>query len=131
MPLSLTFVTDSSSNHGSQAQRKGIDEARPEALNKITESAKIAELEHSLEQSRAMLAESRQATELSRLDSEMQLRILKEQKDRDLAALNKKLAESEAHRAVVNAETGCPLLKKGKTDAEKNSPAAKSVMIQR
>ncbi len=100
------------------AQRRGIDEARPEVLKQITESARIAALEHSLQQSDLMLKEMRQANELSRLDSEMQLRLVREQKDRELVALNKKLAESEAHRAVVNAQTDAAV-QNGKAEADK------------
>lgn len=99
------------------AQRTGIDEAKPESLQQITEAARIAELGRSLEQSQAMLAQSRQATELARLDADTQLRLLKEQKDSELAIVNKKLAESEAHRAVVAAQTDATL-QKGKADAE-------------
>lgn len=100
------------------AQRKGIEEAKPESLQQIKESARIAELEHSLQQSQAMLSESRQATEAARLDSEMRLRLLKEQKDSELALVNKKLAESQANRAVVDAQSDATL-KRGKADAEK------------
>jgi hypothetical protein len=100
------------------AQRTGIDEAKPESLQEATETARVAELERSLQQSQTMLAQSRQATELARLDADMQLRLLKEQKDSELADANKKLAESEARRAVVDAQTDATL-QQGKADAEK------------
>jgi hypothetical protein len=100
------------------AQRKGIEEAKPAALDQITENARKAEMERSLQHANALLDQSHFDAEQAKINFDMQLKQLRDQKEQEVAEVNRKLAESEAKRTVENAKSDV-IRQQGNADAAK------------
>lgn len=99
-------------------EKIGAEEGRAQGLQQVTENARIAALERMAEHSRELLADARAEIERQKLDFEARLKLLAEEQQRELADINKRLADSEAGRAVTNAKAEATRIQ-GQQDAEK------------
>lgn len=100
------------------AEKIGVEEGRAQGLQQVTENARIAAFERMAEHSRELLADARAETERQKLDFEARLKLLAEEQQRELADINKRLADSEAQRSVTNAKADATRIQ-GELDADK------------
>jgi hypothetical protein len=100
------------------AQRTGIEQAKPEAMKSVSDAARVAKLERSLERSQELLRQAREENEEARVNLDMRLRSMHDAKDREVAELNMKIANSQAQAAVTNAKA-VATVERGSSDAEK------------